>query len=128
VWIGVAMAIGSIWKTSEQLGMSTWWLGPRGEPRPVVVQILPFLPAVVMLLLVVNHVRHLAWWGLLASALTIAVGVVDLGYKVELGLLEIAIGVASALASLASFVGAYRPATPDDPTDPPADVPPPATA
>jgi hypothetical protein len=128
VWIAAAVAVGSIWKTSDQLGMSTWWLGPRGDPRPIIVQVLPFVPAVAMLLLTINRVRHLAWWGLLASTLMIAVGVVDLGFKVELGLLEIAIGVASALASLASFVGAYRPDPPDDHIDPTPDGTAPTTA
>ncbi len=112
VWISVAVAIGSVWKTSDQLGMSTWWLGPRGAPRPRLVQILPFAPAVVMLLLAVNHVRHLAWAGVLSATLVIAVGVVDLGYALELALLEIAIGVAALVVSLASLTGTYRPITP----------------
>jgi hypothetical protein len=108
-WIGVAVAIGSIWKTTDQLGMSTWWLGPRGEPRPAAVQVLPFVPALVMVLLTINHVRHLPWWSLGASALVVAVGVVDLGYKPAIGMLEIAVGVAAALVSVASFAGSYRP-------------------
>ena len=111
-WIGVAVAIGSIWKTTDQLGMSTWWLGPRGEPRPAVVQVLPFVPALVMILLAINHVRHLAWWSLGASALVVAVGVVDLGYKPAIGMLEIAVGAAATLVSLASFAGSYRPIAP----------------
>ena len=108
-WICVAVAIGSIWKTTDQLGMSTWWLGPRGEPRPAAVQVLPFAPALVMILMAINHVRHLAWWSLGASALMVAVGVVDLGYKPAIGVLEIAVGAAATLVSLASFVGSYRP-------------------
>lgn len=111
-WIGVAVAIGSIWKTTDQLGMSTWWLGPRGEPRPAAVQVLPFVPALVMILLAINHVRHLAWWSLGASALVVAVGVVDLGYKPAIGMLEIAVGAAAALVSVASFAGSYRPIDP----------------
>jgi hypothetical protein len=108
-WLGVAVAIGSIWKTTDQLGMSTWWLGPRGEPRPAAVQVLPFVPAVVMILLAINRVRHLAWWSLGASVLVVAVGVVDLGYKPAIGMLEIAIGAAAAVVSVASFAGRYRP-------------------
>jgi hypothetical protein len=118
VWISVAVAIGSVWKTSDQLGMSTWWLGPRGAPRPRLVQILPFAPAVVMLLLAVNHVRYLAWAGVLAATLVIAVGVVDVGYTPELALLEIAIGIAALGVSVASLTGTYRPihASQADPT------------
>jgi hypothetical protein len=116
-WLSVAVAIGAIWKTTDQLGMSTWWLGPRGEPRPAVVQILPFVPSVVMVLLSVNHVRRLVWWSLGASALVVAVGAVDLGYKPSIGMLEIAVGVAAALVSVASFAGTYRPIRTDTDTD-----------
>jgi hypothetical protein len=109
-WLAVAVAQGAVWKTSDQLGMSTWWLGPRGEPRPVAVQLLPFLPAVVMVLAAANRVRFLAWWGVVCAALVAAIGVADLGVMAELGWVEIGIGAAALLVSVASFAGAYRPA------------------
>jgi hypothetical protein len=108
-WIAVVLALGSVWNVSDQLGLSTWWLGPRGEPRPRVVQLLPFVPAVVMVLAAINHIRQLAWWGVLAAALIVAVGVVDLGYVARLGWVEIAIGVAAGAVSVASRSGTYRP-------------------
>jgi hypothetical protein len=107
-WLAVAVAQGAVWKTSDQLGMSTWWLGPRGAPRPVAVQLMPFLPAVVMVLAAANRVRFLAWWGVVCAALVAAVGVADLGVMDELGWVEIAIGAAALLVSLASFTGSYR--------------------
>jgi hypothetical protein len=107
-WVLVVVALASVWKTSDQLGLSTWWLGPRGDPQPMFVRLLPFLPAVLMILAAINHVRHLAWFGLAASALIIVTGVFDLDRVVRLGLLEIAIGVAAAVVSLASLSGTYR--------------------
>lgn len=107
-WVLVVVALASVWKTSDQLGLSTWWLGPRGDPRPVPVRLLPFLPAVLMILAAINHVRRLAWWGLAASAAIVVTGVFDLDRVVRLGLLEIAIGVAAAVVSLASLAGTYR--------------------
>lgn len=107
-WIAVVLALGSVWNASDQLGLSTWWLGPRGEPRPRIVQLLPFLPAVAMVLAAINHVRRLAWWGVLAAALVVAVGVGDLGYVTRLAWVEIAIGIAAGGFSMASLTGTYR--------------------
>ena len=99
-WVLVVVALASVWKTSDQLGLSTWWLGPRGDPQPVFVRLLPFLPAVLMILGAINQVRHLAWFGLVASGLIVVTGVFDLDRVVRLGLLEIAIGVAAGAVSL----------------------------
>src|SRR5262245_20292217 len=74
-WILVVVALGAVWKTSDQLGLSTWWLGPRGAPNSLIVQLLPFLPAVLMVLAAINHVRYVPWFGLAASVLIVVVGV-----------------------------------------------------
>jgi hypothetical protein len=107
-WVLVVVALGSVWKTSDQLGLSTWWLGPRGRPNSLVVQLLPFLPAVLMVLAALNHVKYLPWFGLGASALVIVTGLFDLDHVVGLGIVEIAIGVAAAIVSLVSLTGVYR--------------------
>jgi hypothetical protein len=107
-WVLVVVALGSVWKTSDQLGLSTWWLGPRGRPNSLVVQLLPFVPAVLMVLAALNHVKYLPWFGLGASALVIVTGLFDLDRVVGLGIVEIAIGVAAAIVSLVSLTGMYR--------------------
>jgi len=107
-WVCVVAAIVAVWRVSDQLGLATWWIGPRGEPNPRLVQVLPFVPAVVMVLTSINRVRHASWWGLLAAAAIVAVGAGDLGRVFRLGLIEISIGVAAAAVSLASFSGTYR--------------------
>jgi hypothetical protein len=116
-WMLVVVGLGCVWKTSDQLGLSTWWLGPRGEPRSIVIQMLPFLPAVLMLLGAINHVRYLPWFGLLASTLIVVTGLFDIVRFTGLGALEVAIGAAAAVVSLVSLAGMYR-------TDPSATVPP----
>ena len=114
VWIAVAVAQGAVWRTSDQLGMSTWWLGPRGDPRPLAVQLLPFLPALVMVLAASNRIRFLPWWGAVSSAVVLAIGIADLGTVTRLAWVEIAIGAAALAVSVASRAGAYRPgAAPD---------------
>jgi hypothetical protein len=107
-WVLVVAALGAVWHVSDQLGLSTWWLGPRGDPQPRIVQLLPFLPGVLMVLLAINRVRHVAVFGLLAASLMVATGVADLGRVVRLGLLEVLIGAAAAAVSLVSFTGTYR--------------------
>lgn len=113
-WIAVGVALGAVWRTSDQLGLSTWWIGPRGDPNWITIQLLPFVPAVLMVLATINRVRWLAWMGLVASAAVIAIGVGDLGRVAKLGVIEVLIGAAAAATSLASLTGTYRrlPVTP----------------
>jgi len=109
-WIAVAVAFGSVWKTSDQLGLSTWWLGPRAEPQPLVVQILPFVPAALMVLAAINNIRRLPWLGLGASALVLAVGVADLGRVAGIAAVELVVAAAAIVVTVASFTGMLRPA------------------
>ena len=108
VWIGVAAALAAVWNASVQIGLATWWLGPRSSPQPVVVKLLPFVPSVLMLLATINQVRRLAILGLVASAAVALVGLVDLGYVRGLALVELGIAAAAGLASAASLTGTYR--------------------
>lgn len=107
-WIGVVLALAAVWNTSEQLGLSTWWLGPRGQPQPRLVQLAPFLAPILMLLATINNVKRLGWLGLGTSGIVAAVGIIDLGRVVKLGLLELLIASAAAAVSIASLTGTYR--------------------
>ena len=116
-WMLVVVGLGCVWKTSDQLGLATWWLGPRGEPHSIVIQLLPFVPGVLMVLATINHVRYLPWFGLAASSLIVLTGLFDIVRFTGLGALEVAIGVAAAVVSLVSLAGMYR-------KDPSVTVPP----
>ena len=115
-WIGVIVGFAAVWNASVQLGLSTWWLGPRADPQPRYVQFLPFVAPVLMLLATINQMRWLPWLGLGASAIMGAIGVADLGRVTSLAVVEIAIAAAAAGMSIASFTGTYRHGAP-----PPAD-------
>jgi hypothetical protein len=108
VWAFVIVAYIAVWKTSRELGLSTWWLGPFGDPRPVFVTMLPFAAPLVMLLLVVNNSRVLPWAGFAATAVLVLVAVPDLFIVPGLALVELAIATAAALISAAGFAGRYR--------------------
>jgi hypothetical protein len=111
-WGLVFVAFTAVWKVSRELGLSTWWLGPVGEPQPVFVLLLPFVAPSAMVLATLNNTRRLPWAGLLASAVTAAIGVGDLDRVVRLGIVELAIAGAGAAVSVASFSGLYRGGTP----------------
>ena len=105
VWGLVFVGYIAVWKTSRELGLNTWWLGPMGDPAGWYVSMLPFLAPVAMILLAVNNAKGLPWFGLAAAAWCALVGVLDLGKVVRLGLVELAIAGAAALAAIGSISG-----------------------
>jgi hypothetical protein len=107
-WVSVVLALAAVWNASAQLGLSTWWLGPRGEPQPRVIQLLPFVAPVSMVLGTINNVRWLGWYGLAASGFLAAIGLGDLGRVSSIAATELAIAGAAAAISLASLTGTYR--------------------
>lgn len=113
LWVGVVLAWSAVWNASVQLGLSTWWLGPRSDPTPAVIRLLPFVPPAVMLLAIINNVRWVAYGGLLASAALAAIAIGDLSRVRNIGMVELAIAVVAGVASMASLAGTYRTATSD---------------
>ncbi len=104
-WGLVFVAFAAVWKVSRELGLSTWWLGPIGEPQPVFVLLLPFVAPVAMVVATLNNARRLPVAGLVASAVTAAIGLGDLDRVLRLGIVELAIAGAAAAVSIASFAG-----------------------
>jgi hypothetical protein len=107
-WVLAFLGWSAAWKASRELGLATWWLGPTSAPRPWPIMLLPFAPVVVMLVLSIQNARHLPWYGLAASGVGAAIAIGDLGQVTRLGLVELAISVATALVSVASLGGRYR--------------------
>jgi hypothetical protein len=104
----VIVGLAAVWNTSEQLGLLTWWLGPRGAPQPRIVQFSPFVAPVLMLLATVNHARWLPYFGLTAAAATAGFAAGDLGNVNGLAAIQFAIAGAAAIVSVASLSGMYR--------------------
>ena len=76
VWAFVIVGFVAVWKTSRELGLNTWWLGPWGEPQPAYVTMLPFVAPITMIVLAVNGDRRLPEIGLVAAAVTALFGLV----------------------------------------------------
>ena len=107
-WALVIVAYVAVWKTSRELGLSTWWLGPFGDPQAPFVTMLPFIPPLVMVLLAVNNSRFLPWAGLGAAAALAVVGVFDVPKVPRLAVVELAIAASGALIAVAGLAGRYR--------------------
>lgn len=108
VWVAMILAWAGVWNASVQLGLSTWWLGPRADPTPLVIRMVPFAVAVLLVLGAINATRYLPWAGLVGAAVFAGYAVVDIDRVPRIGWLELAIAAAAALATLASFSGMYR--------------------
>jgi hypothetical protein len=113
-WVGVFLAYMAVWKASEELGLATWWLGPRSDPQPVVVRLVPFLVAAVFGILASYNVPRMPVVGVVGAAALAAIAVPDLSRSTGLATVEFAIAAAVLLVSLASFTGAYRQPTSHD--------------
>lgn len=114
VWGLVFVGLIAVWKTSRELGLNTWWLGPIGEPASPIFSMVPFIAPVAMILLAVNNLKWLPWFGLGASALTAVVAAFDVSKVPRLALVEFAIAGAGALAAIGALSGRYRNVTPPE--------------
>jgi len=104
-WIGVILGIAAVWKSSRTLGLPLWWLGPEADPRPLPVQMIPFVLPALMIIASVRSLRHLPWFGIATALATIAIAVPDLDRHPGLASVEIALAIAGGLVSGASFAG-----------------------
>jgi hypothetical protein len=107
-WVGVFIAYMAVWKASEELGIATWWLGPRSDPQPILVRLVPFIVTAVFGILASYNVPRLPVIGLFGAAVLAAIAVPDLSRSTGLAVVEFAIAGAAALVSAASFTGMYR--------------------
>lgn len=107
-WIGVIVSFASIWNTSVQLGLSTWWLGPRGDPQPRLLRLSPFLVPLLMVIATLNNVRWVGRIGIGAAAATAAFGIGDIGRVGRLAALELLVAGLVGAVSIASLSGTYR--------------------
>lgn len=113
-WVGVFVAYLAVWKASEEIGIATWWLGPRSNPQPLAIRLLPFAVTAVFGILASYNVRRLPVIGLGGAIVLAAIAVPDLSRSRGLATVEFVIALAAALVSAASFAGTYRRPTADD--------------
>ncbi|MEL6890969.1 MAG: hypothetical protein AAFP84_05195 [Actinomycetota bacterium] len=109
-WAAAFFAYAAVWQASVQLGIGTWWLGPRADPTPVLLRLSPFVVCLTMAILVAYAVRRLPLISALASGGLVLFALPDFSWSAGLALTELTIAGALVAVSAVSNVGIIRPA------------------
>lgn len=107
-WVGAFFAYAGIWQASVQVGIGTWWIGPRAQPTHVVIRLLPFVLALVMTLLVVYSVRHVMRWSAIGVLAAFLGAIPDFSRSVGLGIAEVVVAALVGVVTLGALSGRYR--------------------
>ncbi len=107
-WGAIFLSFAAVWEASRKLGLPTWWLGPTSSPRPIVVQVLPFLLPALAAACAVWNTRRLPWIGVAAAAACVGIAAGDLGEVTRLALVEGALGLSGLATSVAATAGLVR--------------------
>ena len=107
-WAGIVLSFAAVWNSSVKVGLSAWWLGPRSEPRIIIISLIPFVLPMAVVGAAIAKLRYLPFLGILASAVTAAVAAGDVGRVPGIGAIEFALAGAGLAVSAASFSGMYR--------------------
>lgn len=127
-WLLVIGALVAVWYSARITGLSTWWLGPRAEPRLILVNLFPFSVPVALCLGGLSGLRRLPWYGIGGSLFVAGIAVFDIHRVPGYAAIEFLIAGAGLLISLASFAGMYRKGPTADATPVTADATPDPTA
>ncbi|MGD9995398.1 MAG: hypothetical protein AB7L17_01830 [Ilumatobacteraceae bacterium] len=114
-WGCVLIAMVAIARTAWKMGLSTWWTGPRFEPRALPVLLIPSIVAVVVIVLAARNARFLPYWGMTGAVALAAIASGDVGRFDGLAVAEFTVAGAAMLVSLASFAGLLQRADHDPP-------------
>ena len=107
-WIAVMAAWAAIWNASVQIGLSTWWLGARGDPQPVIVRLVPFIIAGAVVVAALNHLKATPWIGIAGGVGLGLIALGDVGRVDRLALVEGLVAVSAIAVSAAAATGRYR--------------------
>ena len=78
-WIGVFGALLSVAVSSRTIGRPIWWLGPAGNPAPLVFLVLPIVLTVTPIVATVWRPHQMVRVGLVCSLILLATAIPDFG-------------------------------------------------
>jgi len=107
-WATAFFAFAAVWKTSEEIGIGTWWLGARAQPQPMLLRIAPFVLVLLIGMLAVYNVRRTGLISAVGAALIAVVAVFDMSRSGGLAAIEFAIAASMMLVSIGAIIGAVR--------------------
>ena len=78
-WIGVFGALLSVAVSSRTIGRPIWWLGPAGNPAPLLFLVLPIVLTVTPIVATVWRPHQMVRVGLVCSLILLATAIPDFG-------------------------------------------------
>ncbi|MFK8023117.1 MAG: hypothetical protein AB8G26_04050 [Ilumatobacter sp.] len=108
-WVLAFFAYASVWQASVEIGIRTWWVGPRAQPTPTIVRFIPFLLCIVMTTLMITLHRRIAIVSAAGAVAAAAIAIPDFDRTTSLGVVEVAIAALILLVSASAYAGRYRP-------------------
>lgn len=107
-WLFAIASFIAIWVSSRNTGLSTWWLGPKPEPRLILISLLPFVAPVLVCAMCQLGLRRLPWAGIGAALVTAAIAAGDVDRVPGYAVAEFVVAGGGLLASIACFAGVLR--------------------
>ncbi len=111
-WTAGFFAYAAVWQASVQLGIGTWWIGPRADPTPTLLRLVPFLVCLAMILCVVYGLRRLPTIGVTLGLGLAAFAIPDLTRSTSLAVTELVVAALLVIVSASARTGLVRPAEP----------------
>lgn len=120
-WTAAFFAYAAVWQASVQIGIGTWWVGPRAQPTNIAIKVLPFALCLALAICAVYNAPRLL--RLSAAGVVVATlgALPDFSRSAGLAITELLIAAMLGIVTAAATTGRYRraPAT-DSPPPPPS--------
>ena len=112
-WLAAFFAYAAVWQASVQLGIATWWIGPRSQPTSAWIRIIPFLGTIAVAICVLYNLRRIVWISAAGAALAVVFALPDLDRSTGLAVVELMIAAVLAIVTALATTGRYRLASGD---------------
>lgn len=100
-WIGVFGALLSVAVSSRTIGRPIWWLGPAGNPAPLLFLVLPIVLTVTPIVATVWRPHQMVRVGLVCSLILLATAIPDFGDSPAIAWAVSVIAVAAIVETIA---------------------------
>ena len=107
-WVIAFFAYAAIWQASVEIGIGTWWIGPRAQPTHTVVRVLPSLLSISMAMCAIYNVPRLLRVSAAGVVLATCLAIPDFSRSIGLGVAELVIAGLLGLVTAAALSGRYR--------------------
>lgn len=107
-WVLAFFSYAAIWNASVQIGIGTWWVGPRAQPTFILVKLLPFVLCLAMVLCIVYNAPRMVRISAIATVATAIWAIPDFSRSIGLGVAELTVAGLLAIGTAAALTGRYR--------------------